>query len=144
MRFPLMRFFSFEFGNCRKFKWLPQISIFYLINCIFTVETIQGRKLFKCGNYSRKYSIQIIYLPWCGICGPCFVHNVRYNGWDVPYSSQIHTLCELAHLHTESSHRAVFHSLDQTELLPDIGRQVRHGRCLVVVVEVLGKHRLCK
>ena len=87
--------------------------------------------------------IELDYLPWCGICGPCFVHNVRCNGWDVPYSSQIRTLCVLAHLHTESSHRAVFHSLDLTEHL-HIVRQVRHGRCPVVVVEVLGKRRLCK
>ena len=33
--------FFFEFGNCRK----------------FAVETIQGRKLFKGRNYSRRYSI---------------------------------------------------------------------------------------
>ena len=32
------------------------ISIFYLINWIFGTETIQGRKLFKGGNYMRKYS----------------------------------------------------------------------------------------
>ena len=59
-------------------------------------------------------------LPWCGISGLRFVHNVRCNGWDVPYSSQFRPLCVLAHLHTESSHR------------------------LVLVLEVLGKHRLCK
>ena len=33
------------------------ISIFYLINWIFAGEAIQGRKLFKGGNYSRKYGI---------------------------------------------------------------------------------------
>ena len=32
------------------------ISIFDLVNQIFAAETIQGRKLFKGGNYMRKYS----------------------------------------------------------------------------------------
>ena len=36
----------FESVNCRKFDWLPQISIFYLINWLFAAETIQGQKLF--------------------------------------------------------------------------------------------------
>ena len=31
------------------------IYIFYLINWFFAAETIQGRKLFKGGNYMRKY-----------------------------------------------------------------------------------------
>ena len=31
------------------------ISFFHLINWIFAAETIQGRKLFKSGNYMRKY-----------------------------------------------------------------------------------------
>ena len=34
-----------------------RISLFYLINWIFAAETIQGRKLFKGGNYLRKYVI---------------------------------------------------------------------------------------
>ena len=125
-----------------------KISQFWISEPLFSFSTTQLRKFrgknwgkqdsWFCGSMSR-----INYLPWCGICGPCFVHNVRCNGWDVPYSSQIRTLCVLAHLHTESSHRAVFHSLDLTEHL-HIVRQVRHGRCPVVVVEVLGKRRLCK
>ena len=123
------------------FNFLPNELNFYCGN-YSREETIQGRKLFKGGNYSRKYVIQIIYyLPWYGICGPCFVHNVRCNGQDVLDSIQIHTLCVLAHLRTESSHRAVFHSLDLTGLL-HIDRQVRHGRYPVVKVSFLGVHSL--
>ena len=47
--------YSFEFRNCIKFKQLPQYFNFYLIDWIFAAETIQGRKLFKGGNYMRKY-----------------------------------------------------------------------------------------
>ena len=32
---------------------LPQL--FFRVNELFAVETIQGRKLFKCGNYMSKY-----------------------------------------------------------------------------------------
>ena len=56
----------FELGNCRKFKYLPQISIFYLINWIFAAKNIQGRKLFKGRNYMRE--IWYIYSAdhqWC-------------------------------------------------------------------------------
>ena len=36
---------------------LPQpAGILGLINWMFAAETIQGRKLFKCGNFMRKYS----------------------------------------------------------------------------------------
>ena len=45
----------FEFGNCRKFKKMSQISIFYIINEIFDAETIRRRKVFKGGNYTGKY-----------------------------------------------------------------------------------------
>ena len=38
--------------KCRKFKWLPQISMFYLINWFFVAKTI-----FKGGNYSREETI---------------------------------------------------------------------------------------
>ena len=34
------------------------MAIFYLINWIGAAETIEGGKLFKEGNYSRKYSIK--------------------------------------------------------------------------------------
>ena len=33
-----------------------------MINWIFAAETIQGRKLFKGGNYMRKYGIQMVQL----------------------------------------------------------------------------------
>ena len=29
--------------------------LFFRVNELFAVETIQGRKLFKCGNYMSKY-----------------------------------------------------------------------------------------
>ena len=92
---------------------------------LLSKHSIQLSDLMPCQNEINE---TLFKLPWCGISGHCFVHNVRCNGWDVPYSSQIRTLCVLAHLHTEIRHRAGFHSLDQTEL----------------VLEVLGKHRLCK
>ena len=41
----LQKLFFFQFN----------ISIFYFINLNFAGETIQGRKLFKGGNYMRKY-----------------------------------------------------------------------------------------
>ena len=39
-------------ANSNSFR---DISIFYFVNWIFAVETIQGRKLFKGGSYMRKY-----------------------------------------------------------------------------------------
>ena len=46
-------FLNFEIvansNSCRN------ISILYLLNWIFIAETIQGRKLFKSGNYKRKH-----------------------------------------------------------------------------------------
>ena len=48
-------FFNFEIvGNSNS---CYKISIFNLINWFFAAETIQGRKLFKGGSYSRKYGI---------------------------------------------------------------------------------------
>ena len=43
-------------NSCRKFHF------FYLINWIFAAETIQGRKLFNGGNYSRKDFIEFCIL----------------------------------------------------------------------------------
>ena len=54
-------YFFFEFGNFRIFEYLPQISIFYLINQFFAVETIQGRKLLKGGHYMQKYVSSIMF-----------------------------------------------------------------------------------
>ena len=48
---------SYSFLNLLIVENLSQISIFYLINWFFAAETIQGRKLFKGGNYMRKYGI---------------------------------------------------------------------------------------
>ena len=48
IQFPRKLFF-FEFGN-------PKVTVH---KC---AETIQGRKLFKGGNYMRKYGIQFWYL----------------------------------------------------------------------------------
>ena len=105
---------------------------------LLSKHSIQLSDLTPCQNEINE---TLFKLPWCGIVGSSFVHNVRCNGWDVLYSSQIHTLCVLARLHTESSHRAVFHSLDLTGLL-HIDRQVRHGRYPVVKVSILGVHSL--
>ena len=35
------------------------MAIFYFINQIVAAETIEGGKLFKGGNYSRKYGIHL-------------------------------------------------------------------------------------
>ena len=46
----------------RKFSYSFQImTIFYLINWIVAAETIKRGKLFKGGNYSRKYGTYIVF-----------------------------------------------------------------------------------
>ena len=62
-----------EFGNCSKSELLPQ---FYLINWIFDAETIQVRKLFKGGNYSRKYGNLKILQIWQQIWGPVMMEKI--------------------------------------------------------------------
>ena len=62
------KLFFFEFENCRKFKQLPLFSISYPINCIFAEETIQERKLFKGGNYLRKYGMSMVRFLGDAVC----------------------------------------------------------------------------
>ena len=64
------------------------IAIFYFINWIVAVETIEGGELFKGGNYSRKYGI---------LCLSYFITTVAKNDYKkAQISFEILKLADLA------------------------------------------------